>query len=187
MNIKIKNPKDHRKLILQGSLDIARSKIEQDSSFKELSLLFNQVKKSYNLSSADLLGYIDEKEILLPDCIFIKELSVFQSIVKFLKENCELKNNDIASLMHRSQKSIWQAYNNSKKVFPKKFKIIASRYCIPVSQLIPSFTILESVVFYLKEKCLLNYHQIAILLERDERTIWTVYQRVKKRIGNILL
>ena len=62
------------------------------------------------------------------------------------------------------------------------FKIVSSKYLIPVSCFTPSLTILESVVVYLKERWLLNYHQIALLLKRDDRTIWTVYQRAKKKI-----
>ncbi|MFH1400448.1 MAG: hypothetical protein ABIH41_02935 [Nanoarchaeota archaeon] len=42
--------------------------------------------------------------------------------------------------------------------------------------------VLESVVYYLKETKGLTFHQIAVLLNRDDRTIWTAYTRtVKKR------
>jgi hypothetical protein len=41
--------------------------------------------------------------------------------------------------------------------------------------------ILESVVEYLKEEKGLNYRQIGRLLNRDERNIWTVYSRVRKK------
>jgi hypothetical protein len=42
-------------------------------------------------------------------------------------------------------------------------------------------SVLEILVEYLKEKRNLNYHQIASLLNRDDRTIWTVYNRAKKK------
>jgi predicted transcriptional regulator len=41
--------------------------------------------------------------------------------------------------------------------------------------------ILESIVEYLKEEKKLKYSEIAKLLNRDQRTIWTVYNRVKKK------
>jgi transcriptional regulatory protein LevR len=44
-----------------------------------------------------------------------------------------------------------------------------------------SLSVLEAVVEYLKEHHNLNYHQIARLLNRDERTVWTVYSRAKKK------
>ena len=40
---------------------------------------------------------------------------------------------------------------------------------------------LEALVEYLKEVNNLTYHQIAKLLNRNDRTIWTVYQRAKKK------
>ncbi|RJQ17200.1 hypothetical protein C4573_04065 [Candidatus Woesearchaeota archaeon] len=41
--------------------------------------------------------------------------------------------------------------------------------------------VLEILVEYLKEERALSYHEIAVLLNRDDRTIWTVYQRAKKK------
>ena len=40
---------------------------------------------------------------------------------------------------------------------------------------------LEAVVVYLKDKIRLSYRNIAELLNRDERTIWTVYNRAQKK------
>mgnify|MGYP001616360892 CR=1 FL=1 len=59
------------------------------------------------------------------------------------------------------------------------------------SLMIPSFVfkdrrlkVLEVLVEYLKEDCNLSYHEIASLLNRDDRTIWTVYQRALKKRKN---
>ncbi len=41
--------------------------------------------------------------------------------------------------------------------------------------------VLEAIVEYLKEEKELRYSEIAKLLNRDQRTIWTVYSRVKKK------
>lgn len=46
-----------------------------------------------------------------------------------------------------------------------------------------SLAALEAVVVYLKDSQGLTYSQIAKLLNRDDRTIWTTYQRAKKKIG----
>ncbi len=46
-----------------------------------------------------------------------------------------------------------------------------------------SLSVLESMVEYLKDVKKFSYHEIALMLNRDDRTIWTVYHRVKdKRI-----
>jgi len=44
-----------------------------------------------------------------------------------------------------------------------------------------SLSVLEVLVEYLKEYHNLSYHDIAVLLNRDDRTIWTVYNRVSKK------
>jgi len=44
-----------------------------------------------------------------------------------------------------------------------------------------SLSVLEVMVEYLKERVKLNYHEIAILLNRDDRTIWTCYHRAKEK------
>ncbi len=41
---------------------------------------------------------------------------------------------------------------------------------------------LESVVIYLKDSQGLTYAQIARLLNRDQRTVWTTYSRAKKKL-----
>ncbi len=44
-----------------------------------------------------------------------------------------------------------------------------------------SLASLEVVVEYLKEVKNLSYHQIAVLLNRNDRTIWTCYNRAKAK------
>ena len=54
---------------------------------------------------------------------------------------------------------------------------------------IPSFVFrdrnlaaLEAIVVYLKDSQGMTYAQIARLLNRDDRTIWTTYTRAKKKL-----
>jgi len=42
-------------------------------------------------------------------------------------------------------------------------------------------SVLEAMVEYFKEKKNLKYSEIARLLNRDDRTIWTSYQRAKQK------
>ena len=41
--------------------------------------------------------------------------------------------------------------------------------------------VLEAITEYLKDKKHLTYHEIAVLLNRDDRTIWTCYYRAKRK------
>lgn len=44
-----------------------------------------------------------------------------------------------------------------------------------------SLAVLEVLVRYMKDELGLSYAEIAVLLNRDDRTIWTVYNRGKKK------
>jgi predicted transcriptional regulator len=58
---------------------------------------------------------------------------------------------------------------------------------------IPSFvfkdrtlSVLEVMVEYLKDNKGMKFHEIALIINRDDRTVWTVYRRAKlKRKGLI--
>ncbi len=43
---------------------------------------------------------------------------------------------------------------------------------------------LEAIIEYLKEIRKLSYHEISLILNRDERNIWTIYNRAKKKRNN---
>lgn len=45
--------------------------------------------------------------------------------------------------------------------------------------------VLEALAQYLKEDAGMTYHQIAVLLNRDDRTIWTCYSRASKKKGQL--
>jgi len=47
-----------------------------------------------------------------------------------------------------------------------------------------NLAVLESLVEYLKDVRGFNFHEIGRLLNRDERNIWTVYSRSKKKRKN---
>ena len=44
-----------------------------------------------------------------------------------------------------------------------------------------SISVLEAIIEFLKEKKGLTYHEIGELINRDERNVWTVYNRAKKK------
>ena len=152
-----------------------------ERDYQTLKKLYTKLKDKYKLTPIDIMSKLDKKEILIPSCVFSRKLSTFESIVKYLKENLSLPNRKIAILASKSQKSIWQSSNSAKKKLPPVFEIVPSDYYIPVSILKKPFTILESVVMYLKDELMLNFHEIGVVLKRDNRTVWTVYQKAKER------
>jgi len=178
-------------------------KNKKNDDFSSSKTIYNELKKN-NINYNDLVKFykikkvfdefkevtpeiikkFEEKKIEIPVSIFSKKLSCLETIVKYLRENLDLSNKEIAKLIKRSEKTIWQAYNSANKKLPLKFKIEFSKYYIPVSVLSDrKLSVLESIVKYLHEYFELNYSEIARLLYRDNRTIWTVYSRARKKYG----
>jgi len=168
-----------KKDVLQGNYsDLTSSKILNDAEFAGLNELFSRLKIKYD--DFDILNLL-EKEKYIPLSTFNKKLSSLELISKYLHENENLSLIKISKLLNRSNRNIWNAYNKSKKKSPKKL-VVKESPLLPVSVLRNlDFTLLENIVSYLKEKLDFTYHEIAVLLHRDDRTIWTVYQRAKKK------
>jgi len=133
------------------------------------------------------IGYLVDKktktdEIKIPVSAFdAKKLSSFEIIVRYLKDYKALKNSKISELLVRSPQSVWNTYKKSRKKFSGKIETKSSEYDIPVSVFQKKgYTILESIVVFLKDEHDLRFSDIAKLINRDQRTIWTVYNRKKR-------
>ena len=97
------------------------------------------------------------------------------AILKYLKENKGMAYYEIAQLLNRDDRTIWTAYKKAQDKHPQALEVKESEISIPISILNNrDYTILESTVIYLKEKGL-SYAEIAKLLNRDQRNIWTIY------------
>lgn len=136
----------------------------------------------------DMFGAVSKKDysnLEIPSFIFNDKLGSLESIVKYLKENLNIKVIRIASLLNRNDKTIWSTYNHSKKKHPEIFSEQESIVNIPISIFgSRKLSVLESIVYYIKENYDMNFHEIALILKRDDRTIWTVYQKAKKKMLN---
>ena len=150
------------------------------------------------LSSFDALGRDEKIELIaslmlslkegakdtIPLSIFDNEkLSIFEALAKYMKENLGMRFVAIGSILKRSDKTIWATYRKAKQKFPEPFSSAASDINVPAEKFSSrELTIFESLVDYLKSIGLAN-HEIAVRLHRDDRTIWSVYDRAKKKRG----
>jgi len=88
--------------------------------------------------------------------------------------------------MSRKLKSVETSADAIIKVDPVKSKNVneydSSKIFLPTGIFSNrKLSFLESIVKYLKENLGYNYHEIAVLMNRDERNIWTIYDRTKKK------
>lgn len=136
--------------------------------------LLEQVKKM-------VMDYLDAHvPTQIPVSIFRNILSPLEALVKYLKENLNLKYHEIAKLLHRDDRTIWITYRNSKS----KYVELETSEDILISLRIffdRKLSVLEHLVLYLREKRSNSNKEIAMLLDKNESTIWTAYTRAKKK------
>jgi len=124
------------------------------------------------------------KETSIPLSI-IKNNSSLEAIVLYLKDVSKMRYSQIAQLLNRDQRTIWVTYANAKKKAMHLELGDDIQLSIPASIFTSrNFSILESIVFYLKIDHALTFNQISELLGKNYRTIWTVYRRALAKFSN---
>ena len=171
-----------------GKEDISEdlNKVLSDVELKNfLKTFINHLKQDHKLDSeniAELFGKTTRKDSLPVSIFDNNELSCLETIVKFLKEEFGLTYHRIALMLNRDDRTIWTTYNVACKKRKERLHARDSKFYIPISIIKDrKLSVLESIVSYLKDEFNLRYSEIAAILRRDERNIWTVYNRAKKK------
>jgi hypothetical protein len=159
---------------------------------------------SVPVSASSAVPLCEAGEVLsLPVVLFaIEELSGLEIVTKYLHEDRGISITRIGELLNRSPKTIWNTYSIASKKSPVHFDLVklkgdsaaiallrdvsANRRLEDVS--VPlvvisdrSLSVLESISEYLHDSLHLSFNEIACVLHRDNRTVWTVYHRAKKK------
>lgn len=169
---------------------IQADKIERTASndtSKVLDLLLNHLKKEHHFSDEEINKILASESkpsaMQIPISIFNNELSSLETIVKYLHENSGMKFSDIANNLNRSVRTIYTTYQNAKDKLPKK--MIPSKdelYFVPAEDFCDrKFSPLEIVVKHLKESYGLSIKDISKIIKRNSSTVWTVYNRGKRK------
>ena len=127
--------------------------------------------------------------ILIPTTIFVdRTLKILESVVEYLKESKSLSYHEIAALLNRNDRTIWTAYSRAKKKRQPHVHAALPEQGMPDPVFFPSsilsdrsVKVFERIVEFLRTDKSFTNHQIAVLLNRDDRTVWTIYSRVKKK------
>lgn len=73
-----------------------------------------------------------------------------------------------------------------KGLFDRDILSKHSKIAVPISALRKKpLTTYEALIVYLKDSSGLNYHNMAVLLDRDERDVRKVYFRAKKKVKDV--
>lgn len=165
-----------------------RRKRTVEESLFELTSLLKRIESDTGLTFEEVFRIIKDKteakELeVIPVSIFDNPtLSSLEAICKYLKEEKGLRFSQIARILNRNDRTVWNACTKANKKYPTRLKTTDSAYFIPITIFTNrKYSVLENLSMYLKDVHGLSYHDIGILLRRNERTIWTAYSRSKKK------
>jgi len=151
--------------------------------------VFSDLLEKYNLSSEQLRTIFEravtlvdrEEKDSFPLSIIVKDLTVLESVVKYLVEERKYSLHQSAFVLKKDERNLWHTYNNAKKKMSSRFFVKDSGIFVPLSLFGGVYSPLESIVVYLREVRQLSYREIGRLLARNERTIWVVYARARRK------
>ncbi len=159
-----------------------KDKLENDKVVEALKVIDSYFQDKYDLETNEVLDMIREKELCIPLSAFKNEkLSSLEIITRFLKDSGKTYH-EIAVLLNRDDRTIWCTYQNSLKKQKSPLKVADSKVQVPVSLFSNRmYSVLESLVTYLKDKKNLSYNEIASALEKHYQTVWTTYRKAKDK------
>ncbi len=109
-------------------------------------------------------------------------LSSLEAITVYLREKQQLQFVQMEKLLGRNQIALSTTYRRARKKYTGSLDIAETKYHIPCMIIADKkLSVLESIVWYLKKTYAFSNAKIAILLKKDQRTIWTVLSRAKKK------
>ncbi len=122
-------------------------------------------------------------ELQIPISIFDDLLTPFESITKYLKER-GYGFSEIGKLLKKDRRVIYSTFSRASKKHPSLSKVQEDCIHIPLTYFnIEDLSVAEIIVFYLRENLSLKFSEIAKQLNKDQRNIWTLYHRAKKKRG----
>ena len=179
---KAKPPKKDFEYLSQNPL--LNSLLSTISSQQLLKIILQRLYQEQGLQLPELIKTFQaaKEEASIPLSIFSSSFDPAEALYKFLKENEAFSFQQIASELHRDQKSVWATYQRAEKKKKQAFFIEGEKYFLPLSifkKRRNSF--LESVVFYLNSVHHLSNRQIAKLLQRTPNTVAVLMKRARDK------
>jgi len=118
-----------------------------------------------------------KKNISVPVSVFNNACSPLENLVYYLAKE-GLTQKEIAIMLKRSPATIWTTLMNAEKKRPAQsmegMQISVSLFADR------AFSVLEGLASYIYRQGV-SLHKIAVMLGRDDRTIWTVVDRARRK------
>lgn len=146
----------------------------------QLASVLSTMRIQQTLSEKKFVALL-RKEVVIPCSIFSEQLSSLETIVIYLRDYLHLKNKDVADVLNRDCRAVSRTYGVGKRKQTLSFSITNFSSSFPVRILASrKNSVLETLVMYLNKQQKKSLHDIANILHRDYKTIWTVRMRANK-------
>ena len=181
--IRRKKKKRLGELSKENLLDVLDKKLNERKEV-DLGELLSGVKVDLNelltgIKKAETKG--KGEKINIPLEIFKQNIGPAEALCKYLKENKGLRFSEIAKLLNRDQRTIGLNYRNALRKKEEKI-VIKEKGLVPIDVFSDrKLSVLESLVYYLREGGFKN-EEIARILDKDPRNVWTLYSRAVKKL-----
>ena len=149
-----------------------------------LKAILQKMSREHNLQLPELIQTFQKakQEASVPLSIFTHSLDPAEAIYKFLRENEGFSFQKISLETNRNQKSVWATYQRAWKKKKQKFISTEEKYYFPLSLFKDrSYSLLESIILYLKITYNLSNPQIAKLLHRSPNCIAVLMKRARDK------
>lgn len=169
---------------------LGRIFVEENAALSRLDTIFSGLSSKYKMNYANIIGMLKKRQSLLsiPASIFNNQLSPLENVVLYLNVRLRFSQTQITNILRRDYTTIWTTLEHASKKISKAVYGGILKVREKEEILIPirifanrKLSILESLSIYIKNQFSLSYHQIALLLGKNDRTIWTVVNRGRRK------
>ena len=166
--------------------------LEENTALNRLDTIFKEISSKYAMDYNNILQLLKKRQnyVTIPASMFNNSLSPLENVVLYLYVKFGFSQTEIATLLNRDHTTIWTTLENAmkKSKIQKYNELIAAleqeEILVPVQVFADrKLSILESLSIYIKDRFEMSYHQIALMLGKNDRTIWTVVDRARRKIG----
>jgi hypothetical protein len=159
-----------------------KNETSREALLSILKITLTELKDKYSIPADEIIKLVSKEQLLIPLSIFKKEKTIgaLESLCKYLKENTGLSFSEIAKLIGRDERTVWNAYHDAYKKKSEKFVIEEKESYVPLESFNKRLTILESIILFLKEKN--NNVNVAKILGRDPRNVYSIYKRAQEKL-----
>ncbi len=148
---------------------------------EELESIFDYLSEKYGIDYEVMRSIIDakskESSHAIPASVFKDRTESITALAfLYLKHHRQMQPDAISGVLHLKK-------HTAKKLAAKAAKKldVNSSFFIPAHVFGKELSPFESIVEYLREHKRLKNHEIAKLLQRSDKTIWTAYNRAKNK------